>query len=418
MLNVNLNRKPPWSSGVAYKILSILGGSDKTMIVGGAVRDWLCDFPVGDIDFATKLLPKESMQALLDHGFNVKPIGIDHGTITVYKGKNSYEITSLRKDIITDGRHAKVIFGGTWQEDAERRDFTVNALYSDEYGSVLDATGHGFRDLEGKKLKFIGSPENRIKEDNLRILRYFRFLSKFPINIDKDSMASCIKYAINLKNLSSERLLLEFNKILMSENANLILNIMIENKVMTNLFSSTLIDNFSLEKRLLNRLLLTLREAQNKSNYTFILYISFVINYIGQKESNKSKILSSVLKKFKLSNNDKKFLYRNIHWLSNHKNISKASIIKLWLDFGELEVRHLSEILLIANKKIGSALLSSINNSPPDFPIKGSDLKNIGLKEGIEIGKILQNIRDWWIAEDCLPTKSQCLLRVKKYSKL
>ena len=110
MLSVNLNRTPPWSSGVPLEILKALGGADKTLIVGGAVRDWLCDEPIGDIDFATKLLPNESLQILLDSGFNVKPTGIDHGTITVYSDENSYEITSLRKDILTDGRHAQVIF--------------------------------------------------------------------------------------------------------------------------------------------------------------------------------------------------------------------------------------------------------------------------------------------------------------------
>ena len=163
MLSVNLNRETPWSTGTPYNILKVLGGSDKTMIVGGAVRDWLNEEPVKDIDFATKLLPKEAMQALLDSGFNVKSTGIEHGTITVYSDNKSYEITSLRKDILTDGRHAEVVFGGTWEDDANRRDFTVNALYADEYGTILDVTGEGFRDLENKKLKFIGSPEDMLK---------------------------------------------------------------------------------------------------------------------------------------------------------------------------------------------------------------------------------------------------------------
>ena len=100
MLSVNLNRNPPWSSGVPFEILKALGGADKTLIVGGAVRDWLCDEPIGDIDFATKLPPNESLQLLLDSGFNVKPTGIDHGTITVYSDNKSYEITSLRGTLV------------------------------------------------------------------------------------------------------------------------------------------------------------------------------------------------------------------------------------------------------------------------------------------------------------------------------
>ena len=129
MLNVNLNTETPWSSGVALKIITTLGGSANTLAVGGAVRNWLIDENVKDIDFASKFLPKKSMKLLSEKGFIVKPIGIEHGTIGVYKNNKVYEITTLRNYIITDGRHAKVLFVTDWKEDALRRDFTINALY-------------------------------------------------------------------------------------------------------------------------------------------------------------------------------------------------------------------------------------------------------------------------------------------------
>jgi len=415
MLSVNLNREPPWSSGTPYEILKVLGGSNKTMIVGGAVRDWLNKEPVKDIDFATKLLPKEALQTLLDFGFNVKPTGIEHGTITVYHDNISYEITSLRKDIITDGRHAEVVFEGTWQDDANRRDFTVNALYSDEYGSILDVTGQGFKDLENKKLKFIGSPSKRIKEDYLRVLRYFRFLSKFIDNIDKNSMDACIKYAKNLNILSSERVLLELNKILISKNANIILGKMVENDILKNIFSPVLIDNYKLNSNLLKRLLLKLKDYKNRTNYPFIIYISFVIALLTQKELNKTKILSSVIKKLKLSNNDKKLLFRNVNWLVYKEKITKVSIINLWLDFGEIDVKDFQDILLINNNKINNDLMTFLNNSPPSFPVSGDDLLKIGIKEGKELGEALNKIRDWWILNDCKPSQSECLSKFKSF---
>ena len=414
MLSVNLNKKPPWSSGTPFEILKALGGADKTMIVGGAVRDWLSDEPVEDIDFATKLLPKKAMQILLDSGFNVKPTGIDHGTITVYKDNKSYEITSLRKDIITDGRRAKVLFGGTWEEDANRRDFTVNALYSDEYGSILDFTGLGFKDLENKKLRFIGNPTKRIKEDYLRLLRYFRFLSRFLDNIDSNSLNACIQCAKKLNLLSSERLLLELNKIFISKNSDIVLDKMIKNNVLVNIFLPVSINNYQLKNKLLKKLLLKFKDYKNRMNYPFVLYISFVIALLPQKTTNKKTIVSLTIKKFKLSNNDKRLLVRNTDWLLDIENINKIKIIKLWLDFGQSDIQDLKDILLINNNKIKKDFMYILNNPPPNFPVSGNDLLNIGLKEGKEVGDKLNEIRDWWIDMECKPSHKECLSKVTK----
>ncbi|PPR17037.1 MAG: CCA-adding enzyme [Alphaproteobacteria bacterium MarineAlpha9_Bin3] len=415
MLSVNLNTNPPWSSGAPLKILKILGGSDKTMVVGGAVRDWLCDEPVEDIDFATKLLPEEAMKILLDSGFNVKPTGIEHGTITVYYDNKSYEITSLRKDIHTDGRHAKVIYGGTWEEDAYRRDFTINALYSDEFGSILDFTGNGFKDLENKKLRFIGDPSKRLEEDYLRLLRYFRFLSRFLDNIDNDSMNACVKLAKKLNLLSAERLLLEFNKILTSKNSVIILNKIIKNDVLTNIFEPVSINNYQLNKNLLKNVSIKLSKYKNRINYPFIIYVSFLISFLPQKETDKNKIISIVTQKFKLSKNDKRLLKRNVNWLLNIKNINKTTIINLWIDNEELDVMDLKDILLINNINIKKDLKSAFDKAPPKFPISGNDLIKKGVKEGEEVGQLLDKIKDWWISKDCKPSYTECLNSIKKF---
>ena len=414
MLNVNLNISPPWSSGIAYEIMMILGGSDKTMIVGGAVRDWLSGIPVKDIDFASKLLPDESMKILLKAGYNVKPIGIDHGTITVFNKNKSYEITSLRKDIITDGRHARVIFEGSWEDDAYRRDFTINALYSDEYGSIIDPTGLGFKDLESKTLRFIGKPQTRIKEDYIRIIRYFRFFSKYSKNIDKDSMESCIKYAKYLSKISGERILTELEKIFLEKDSKNIINILVDKNIMNALYSPSLVKNFNLEKSLLKKIISLLNTNKNRNSYAFILYTSFIITLQNKKKYNSSKIVSSIAERFSLSNNDKNLLNRNITWISKNEIITKKFIIKLWLDHGELFVSELKEILSIIDNKKLKIFLNTFNNAPPIFPISGKDLKKIGMSEGKKIGQIINLTRDWWINNDCIPDKNNCISFIKK----
>ena len=167
-----------------FKILEKNG--EETRFIGGCVRDWITGFPVKDIDFATKHPPIKCSELLEKKGFKVKPVGIEHGTIKVILKGKIFEITTLRKDIITDGRHAVVKFGKDWYGDACRRDFTLNALYGDDQGTIYDPLNKGFKDLQEGKLCFIGNPQKRIKEDFLRIIRYFRFLSRISKNIHED----------------------------------------------------------------------------------------------------------------------------------------------------------------------------------------------------------------------------------------
>jgi poly(A) polymerase len=158
-----------------------------------------------------------------------------------------------------------------------------------------------------------------------------------------------------------------------------------------------------------------LKDYKNRTNYPFIIYISFVIALLTQKELNKTKILSSVIKKLKLSNNDKKLLFRNVNWLVYKEKITKVSIINLWLDFGEIDVKDFQDILLINNNKINNDLMTFLNNSPPSFPVSGDDLLKIGIKEGKELGEALNKIRDWWILNDCKPSQSECLSKFKSF---
>ena len=183
--------------------------------VGGAVRDTRLGLPVKDIDMATLLQPRETMRRLKEAGITAIPTGIEHGTVTAVLAGGPVEITTLRHDVSTDGRRATVSFATDWREDAARRDFTINALYADPAsGEIFDYFG-GMDDLAARRVRFIGDARQRIREDHLRILRYFRFQSRFGSQpADAEAEAACAELAATLKGLSRERVGMEMMNLL------------------------------------------------------------------------------------------------------------------------------------------------------------------------------------------------------------
>jgi poly(A) polymerase len=190
-------------------------GKDRARYVGGAVRDTLLGLAVKDIDIATPLTPRKVMRRLKGKAIQVVPTGIDHGTVTAVLPDGPVEITTLRHDVTTDGRRATVAFASEWQDDAARRDFTINALYADpESGEVFDYFG-GLDDLSARRLRFIGDARERIREDHLRILRYFRFQARFGSQpSDPEAEQACEELAATLKGLSRERVGMEMLNLL------------------------------------------------------------------------------------------------------------------------------------------------------------------------------------------------------------
>lgn len=192
----------------------------KALLVGGCVRNALLGMPVADIDIATDAVPDEVI-ALAGHaGLKVVPTGLSHGTVTVIVEGRPHEVTTLRRDMTTDGRHAEVEFSTDVTEDASRRDFTMNALYATRAGEVLDPIG-GLPDLLAKRVRFVGDPERRIREDYLRILRFFRFHAQYgdeTAGLDKDGLQACAAHVAGLDSLSRERIGAEIRKLLSARN--------------------------------------------------------------------------------------------------------------------------------------------------------------------------------------------------------
>ncbi len=205
--------------GLARLIDALDGAAQMARWVGGAVRDSLLGLPVADLDLATRFAPDEVVRRLEAAGIKAVPTGIAHGTVTAVSAGTVVEVTTLRRDVATDGRHAVVAFSDDWREDAARRDFTMNALYADPLtGEIFDWFG-GLDDLAARRVRFIGDPYRRIAEDHLRILRFFRFHARFGDAIDAEGLAACVARANDLMALSRERIAAELLKLLVAPGA-------------------------------------------------------------------------------------------------------------------------------------------------------------------------------------------------------
>ncbi|MEP5937282.1 MAG: CCA tRNA nucleotidyltransferase [Erythrobacter sp.] len=203
-----------WAQRAGLRSLTDALGADNIRWVGGAIRDSLLGHPVEDVDCATTHLPAAVIDKCNAAGIRTVPTGIDHGTITAVLDDGPVEITTLRRDVATDGRRATIAFAQDWQEDAARRDFTINALFA--HPETLEVTDYfgGLDDLEERRVRFIGDARQRIREDHLRIMRYFRFQARFGYMLDEDAESACAELAETIKGLSRERVAMELLKLL------------------------------------------------------------------------------------------------------------------------------------------------------------------------------------------------------------
>ena len=198
---------PAWLNDPAVGAVFDLFADHEIRAVGGCVRDALLGVTGGDIDLATTVLPQDVMARAMAAGLRVVPTGLDHGTVTVISGGRGFEVTTLRRDVATDGRRAVVTFTDDWAEDAQRRDFTLNAMYMDRHGNLYDPTGQGISDAHAGRVVFIGNAETRIREDYLRILRFFRFTARFSTGApDAVALAACGQFKDGLTQIAAERI--------------------------------------------------------------------------------------------------------------------------------------------------------------------------------------------------------------------
>ena len=380
--------------GKIFAAISEYSQKSEVRYVGGCIRKILNNEEIDDIDLATNLKPDETINALKNSQINFYETGIDHGTITANINGKNFEITSLRKDVSTDGRHAKVVFSESWHEDASRRDFTINSIYSDIDGNLYDPF-NGKEDLEKKIIKFIGDAEKRIKEDYLRILRYIRFSLNYSNLTHQDSVKKIIKQNISgISKISSERLLSELKKIF---NSNGIL------KLHSDKFSLEIIQIIFPQLKNINILKKLNRFVENHNfQKDFILLIAILI--IDDTDN-----CEYFLYKFKISNEDKKriMFIKNFYSKPPEKNFfSEKNLWKVLYNDGKKSLMDLINFSILRSKKDDDKKLIKLkdffnNQSPPVFPIKARELiGKYNLKEGRELGQKLRKIENLWIEND------------------
>ena len=375
---------------VIFTHLNKIGEEGKVRFVGGCVRKSISGENIDDIDLATILEPIEVKKRLNKKDIKVIDTGISHGTVTAILNNKKFEITTLRKDISTDGRHAKVTFTSNWEEDAFRRDFTINAIYADIEGRIFDPL-NGISDLQNGIVKFIGIADERIQEDYLRILRYFRFFTKYSKTDHNENVIHSIKKYINgLNKVSNERIFDELNKIIVLEN---LLNLFSNN------ISQEIIINIFPQLKYFDRLkIFNALNQKFKSNYDSTLILSLLI-------LDDSKDYEYFCHKYKTSNIIKsrlKNISANFENLKSKKFYTEENIKKFIYLSNKNDVRDLLLFSLCANDKIKKysidKLLGYIDICKiPKFPVSGDSLKKYGYEAGQELGRKLKSLEEKWI---------------------
>ncbi len=383
----------PWlHSGGTSKVLQLLNtDGEEARVVGGAVRNALLKLAPGDIDIATTALPEVVMRRAKSAGIKSVPTGIDHGTITLVIDGHPYEVTTLREDTETFGRKAKVAFGRDWVRDAERRDFTMNGLSADADGVVYDYVG-GLADVAARRVRFIGDPDQRIAEDYLRILRFFRIHAAFGAGEpDRDGYLACIRGRDGLANLSAERVRIEMLKLLVAHGAAAAATAMVDGGLLPRLtggvaYSGPLSTMIAIERELglkadaIRRLAaLTVAVTEDAKRVAMRLRLS----------NAEAKALDSMGHRWwrvaaKDEANARRLLYRLgadryhdrvlLAWARGGGDVASAR----WRELAELPQRW----------------------TPPKFPLKAADFIARGMAQGPSLGHVLTLAEDAWLAAD------------------
>lgn len=383
-----------------------------TRFVGGCVRNSLMGRDVSDIDLATQLAPKDVIAALEAAQIRHVPTGIDHGTVTAVVDGKPYEITSLRKDVETDGRRAVVAFTQDWAEDAQRRDLTFNALYADFEGQIYDPTGQGLEDLAARRFRFVGDANARVREDYLRILRFFRFLAWYGQSGDGElskpdasALTACRENAKGLKTLSAERVWSELKKLLLAPDPTRALRIMLTHDIL-----ETLLPEASNVEGLERLIALEQREVIQADPMLRLMALS----------TREPLPMALLTKRLKMSKAEKT---RLISWATDSTSLDpngddRAKRIAVYNAGAQVMIDRARLRAAGADDPIKSARWMSLADlamgwTPPEFPLKGKDLIKAGVEPGEVMGKKLEALKALWVRSGFTVEKDKLLMALK-----
>ena len=376
---------------------ALKGGGAHPRFVGGCVRDAVLHKGVRDIDIAVDVPPDVTVAALESAGLRAIPTGLDHGTITAVSGKRTYEITSLRQDTATDGRHATVAFTRDWKLDAARRDFTMNALYAEGDGTVVDVLGTGLGDLNARRVRFIGSASDRIQEDYLRILRLFRFHAWYGKgDMEPDALVACAGLAGGLAGLSRERVGSEILKLLAAPHPEIAVDMMVQTGVLAK--AMPFVQG--------NPPIATLVSAEHRIGLS-----PDPLRRLSLVAGGADAVM--IGRALRLSNEQMKALRRREpldYAIDNAENARRAGYER-----GEAAAR---DMLLIQAARAGTPpatkLVSLImDGARSEFPVAARDLMALGMEPGPQIGETLARIEAQWVDSDFTLDRATLLSGVK-----
>ncbi len=362
--------------------------------IGGCVRDAILNQPITDIDLATAVPPDHVIKIADAAGLRAIPTGLSHGTITVIAEGKHFEITTLRRDVRTDGRHAEVAWTTDWQEDAARRDFTINAMSLRPDGALFDYFG-GWNDLHAGRVRFVGDPARRLAEDRLRVLRFFRFDARYgtPGRSDLNAVAAITASAHALRQLSVERIWAELKKILSVPDPRDTLRLMTETGVLGAILSEANPDQID-----------SLPCTANP-----LVRMAGILPLVRNKDDDALTVAS----RLKFSHDERRQLLALRHGPVPPADAHLDDLRRMLADddanilIGRAALHHPKDIAVQL-----ATMLTALQR--PVFPVRGSDLIAIGFAPGPALGQLLADLRGWWVTDGCRADRATCLAELAR----
>jgi poly(A) polymerase len=402
--------QPPWMTAPAttavLDALEAAGGPDCARFVGGCVRNAIIDRPIADIDVATTLTPDAVIRALEAAGVRAVPTGVEHGTVTAVHQHHPVEVTTLRRDVETDGRRAVVAFTTDWREDAMRRDFTLNALYACRDGAIYDPTGHGVADARAGRIVFVGDPEQRLREDHLRSLRFFRFLAWYGRGEpDAAAVAAITALKDKVANLAAERISAELLKLLGAEDPRGAVRLMGETGVLAVVLPGPLdLPRFEA--------LVGIEAAALGENDPLLRLAALLPDDPARAVRTAERL--------RLSNAERDRLEAALTpGPGVAPGLSARAVRALVYGLGAGAFRDRAKLAWAAagggEVEAWKALLALAEGwSPPVLPVGGADVLAAGAPKGPRVGEILRELEAWWIAGDFAADRAAALAKLKE----
>jgi poly(A) polymerase len=402
--------RPAWmtapETAAVMDALEAAGGADCARFVGGCVRNAVIGRPVDEVDIATVLTPDETTKALGAAGLKAVPTGVEHGTVTAVSGGKPYEITTLRRDVATDGRRAVVAFTDDWAEDARRRDFTLNALYARRDGTIFDPTEEGVADAKAGRIVFVGEPVERLHEDYLRILRFFRFLAWYGrTGADAAALAACARLKDKVTTLAAERISKELLKLFAAEDPRGATELMLQAGVLEMVLPEPI------DMARFNGLVAI--ESEQLFETDAVLRLAALL-------PDDPAVAARLAETLRLSNAERDRIVAAL---------APEPVLKSWMSPREIRravyrtgkdaFRDRAKLAWAAAGRTAPAMqwrgmiALAEGWARPQFPLTGEDVMAAGVPKGPMVGQVLREVEDWWIDHDFLDDKLSAIEKLK-----